>query len=101
MKKQLGLKEDEKISQASMDDVNAAIDNSNLMGDQIAGYHGQGGIVSTATPSLYGNEQQIVSTDVIKDLEELGNDKSIKAVVLRINSGGGDAYASEQIWRAR
>ena len=100
VKKQLGLKEDEKISQASMDDVNAAIDNSNLMGDQIAVYYCQGGIVSTATPSLYGNEQQIVSTDVIKDLEELGNDKSIKAVVLRINSGGGDAYASEQIWRA-
>ena len=100
VKKQLGLKEDEKISQASMDDVNAAIDDSSLMGDQVAVYYCQGSIVSTAIPSIYGNEQQIVSTDVIKDLEDLGNDKSVKAVVLRINSGGGDAYASEQIWRA-
>ncbi len=41
-----------------------------------------------------------MSNDVIQDLQDLGNDKNIKAVVLRINSGGGDAYASEQIWRA-
>ncbi len=100
VKKQLGLKADEKICQVSMSDVNAAIDDSNLLGDQIAVYYCQGSIVSAATPSLYGSEQQIVSTDVIKDLQDLGNDKSIKAVVLRINSGGGDAYASEQIWRA-
>lgn len=100
MKKQLGLKEDEKIRQASMNDVNTAIDDSSLMGEQIAVYYCQGSIVSTAIPSIYGNEQQIVSTDVIKDLEDLGNDKGVKAVVLRINSGGGDAYASEQIWRA-
>lgn len=100
VKKQLGLKEDEKISQASMNDVNAAIDDSSLMGEQVAVYYCQGSIVSTAIPSIYGNEQQIVSTDVIKDLEDLGNDKNVKAVVLRINSGGGDAYASEQIWRA-
>ena len=100
VKKQLGLKEDEKIRQASMNDVNATIDDSSLMGDQVAVYYCQGSIVSTAIPSIYGNEQQIVSTDVIKDLEDLGNDESVKAVVLRINSGGGDAYASEQIWRA-
>ena len=53
-----------------------------------------------ATPSIYGDEQQIVSSDVVRDLEELAEDKNVKAVVLRINSGGGDAYASEQIWHA-
>ena len=83
-----------------MEDVNAAIDDSNILADQIAVYYCSGSIVSTATPSLYGNEEQIVSTTVIKDLQALGDDESIKAVVLRINSGGGDAYASEQIWRA-
>ena len=35
---------------------------------------------------------------VCKDLEKLSDDKKIKAVVIRINSGGGSAYASEQIW---
>ena len=100
VKKQLGLKADEKISQASIEDVNAAVDDSNMTSNQIAVYYCEGNIVQAATTSVYGREQQIVSTDVIKDLQDLADDKDIKAVVLRINSGGGDAYASEQIWRA-
>ena len=100
VKKQLGLKSDEKIHQASMDDVNAAVEDSNALSDQIAIYYCQGNIVSAASSSLYGSGQEIVSKQVIKDLQELGDDDNIKAVVLRINSGGGEAYASEQLWRA-
>lgn len=100
VKKQLGLKSDGKIHQASMDDVNAAVEDSNALGDQIAIYYCQGNIVSAASSSLYGSGQEIVSKQVIKDLQELGDDDNIKAVVLRINSGGGEAYASEQLWRA-
>lgn len=100
VKKQLGLKSNEKIHQASMDDVNAAVEDSNALGDQIAIYYCQGNIVSAASSSLYGSGQEIVSKQVIKDLQELGDDDNIKAVVLRINSGGGEAYASEQLWRA-
>lgn len=100
VKKQLGLKSDEKIHQASMDDVNAAVEDSNALGDQIAIYYCQGNIVSAASSSLYGSGQEIVSKQVIKDLQELGDDDNIKAIVLRINSGGGEAYASEQLWRA-
>ena len=33
-----------------------------------------------------------------RDLEKLANDDDVKAVVVRVNSGGGSAYASEQIW---
>ena len=101
VKKQLGIDADTSINQVSMDDINAAVSNeSTLGGYQIAVYYCQGNIVRVATPSMYGDEQQIVSTDVIKDLQDLAEDKNVKAVVLRINSGGGDAYASEQIWRA-
>ena len=100
VKKQLGLKSDEKIHQASMDDVNAAVEDGNALGDQIAVYYCQGNIVSAASSSLYGSGQEIVSEQVIKDLQELGDNDNIKAVVLRINSGGGEAYASEQLWRA-
>ena len=100
VKKQLGLKPDQKIAQVSMKDVNAAINDNYMMGDEIAVYYCQGSIVRMATPSIYGDEQQIVSSDVVRDLEELAEDKNVKAVVLRINSGGGDAYASEQIWHA-
>ena len=46
------------------------------------------------------NESYIVGPKVVEDLDRLANDDNIKAVVLRINSGGGSAYASEQMWRA-
>ena len=100
VKKQLGLKTDEAINQVDYNDVDMAIDDSNLMGEEIAVYYCQGSIVRMETPSIYGSEQQIVSIKVIKDLQELADNSQVKAVVLRINSGGGDAYASEQIWRA-
>ena len=100
VKRQLGLKTDETINQVDYNDVDMAIDDSNLMGEEIAVYYCQGSIVRMETPSIYGTEQQIVSTKVIKDLQELADNSQVKAVVLRINSGGGDAYASEQIWRA-
>lgn len=100
VKKQLGLKADETINQVDYNDVDMAIDDSNLMGEEIAVYYCQGSIVRMETPSIYDSEQQIVSTKVIKDLQELADNSQVKAVVLRINSGGGDAYASEQIWRA-
>ena len=100
VKRQLGLKADETINQVDYNDIDMAIDDSNLMGEEIAVYYCQGSIVRMETPSIYGSEQQIVSTKVIKDLQELADNSQVKAVVLRINSGGGDAYASEQIWRA-
>ena len=100
VKRQLGLKTDEAINQVDYNDVDMAIDDSNLMGEEIAVYYCEGSIVRMETPSIYGSEQQIVSTKVIKDLQELADNSQVKAVVLRINSGGGDAYASEQIWRA-
>ena len=100
VKRQLGLKADETINQVDYNDVDMAIDDSNLMGEEIAVYYCQGSIVRMETPSIYGSEQQIVSTKVIKDLQKLADNSQVKAVVLRINSGGGDAYASEQIWRA-
>lgn len=99
VKKQLGIKPDKDINQASIDEVNATVEEP-LTGDEIAVYYCQGNIVRMSTPDYMGGGPQIVSTKVIKDLEKLGESKNVKAVVIRINSGGGDAYASEQIWRA-
>ena len=42
----------------------------------------------------------IVGKNVIKTLKKIRKDKSVKALVLRVNSPGGSADASEQIWRA-
>ncbi len=44
-------------------------------------------------------DEGINSEKVILDLRKLREDKNIKAVVLRVNSPGGSAYGSEQIWR--
>lgn len=99
VKKQLGVKSNKRIRQASISEVNASVEDD-YNGDAIAIYYCQGGITQQATTSLWGSEQQIVSRQVIADLNDLAKDDNIKAVVIRINSGGGDAYASEQLWRA-
>ena len=44
-------------------------------------------------------DEGINSKKVIKELRELREDDDVKAVVLRVNSPGGSAYGSEQIWR--
>lgn len=66
---------------------------------EIAVYYAFGSIVG-AEQSGFGNGAQIVGPKVVADLDKLANDDYVKAVVLRINSGGGSAYASEQMWRA-
>lgn len=42
----------------------------------------------------------IDSEDISEDLLDIADNDKIKAVVLRINSPGGSAYGSEQIWKA-
>lgn len=69
-------------------------------GDEIAVYYAYGDIVDGASGALSQSENVIDGTKVSKDLENLADDDDVKAVVVRINSGGGSAYASEQIWRA-
>ncbi len=42
----------------------------------------------------------IVGKEVVKTLKKIRKDKDVKALVLRVNSPGGSADASEQIWHA-
>lgn len=70
-------------------------------GDKVAVYYAEGDIVDEpATTNLAQNTPQIVGQKVVEDLDKLANDDDVKAVVIRVNSGGGSAYASEQMWRA-
>lgn len=97
IKKLLKIDQDETINQLSVDDMINVKEDDN--GDQIAVYYAYGDIVDNpVTGTLLGGGHQIVAKDVCKDLEELMNDDDVKAVVVRVNSGGGSAYASEQIW---
>lgn len=47
-----------------------------------------------------GDDKGIVSEKFIKQINKLAEDEKVKAVVLRINSLGGSAYGSEQMWYA-
>ena len=67
--------------------------------DQIAVYYAEGSIVDDVSSGLTGGGE-IVGSQVVSDLDELADNDDVKAVVLRINSGGGSAYASEQMLRA-
>lgn len=67
-------------------------------GNIIAVYYAYGDIYNSASSDI--SEQCIDATKVIKDLRSLKEDKNVKAVVLRVNSPGGSAFASEQIWYA-
>ena len=69
-------------------------------GDQIAVYYAYGEIVASEAGGMTDTDHCIEPNTVCKDLEKLMNDDDVKAVVLRVNSPGGSAYASEQIWRA-
>ncbi len=67
-------------------------------GDIVAVYYAYGDIVQESSATNFSQATEIVGTKVIKDLKELADNDDVKAVVLRVNSGGGSAYASEQIW---
>ena len=98
IKKRLNLDEDDNISQVSVKQM-CAQPNKNKADDRIAVYYAYGDIV-TDTQGEMTSGTSICSANVVPDLEALMDDDDVKAVVLRVNSPGGSAYASEQIWRA-
>lgn len=97
VRKQLGIDKEDDINKLTVDDINA--DDTPVTGEHIAVYYAYGDIVDKASPqSFFQDDRQIVGNDMCKDLEDLAKDDDVKAVVIRVNSGGGSAYASEQIW---
>ena len=97
VRKQLGIDKEDDINKLTVDDINA--DDTPVTGEHIAVYYAYGDIVDKASPqSIFQDDRQIVGNDMCRDLEDLAKDDDVKAVVIRVNSGGGSAYASEQIW---
>ena len=99
VKKLLKIDDDDDISQVSVMQMLQAKSESSSSDNEIAVYFCEGSIVQMpAEGYLMGGGSTIVGNKVCKDLEDLAKDDNVKAVVIRINSGGGDAYASEQMW---
>lgn len=95
--KMLGQDKDDDINQVAVRDLQE--EPTEGLSDRIAVYTATGDIVDSSSPEgLFRGGSQIVGKDFCKDMRDLADDKNVKAVVLRINSGGGSAYASEQMW---
>lgn len=97
----MGLDEDKKVSAYSVSDMRGVKRNTprDKSGNIVAVYYAVGEIDGTSYMPM-GDDEGINSEKVIKDLRKLKDDDDVKAVVFRVNSPGGSAYGSEQIWHA-
>ena len=100
LKRLVDIDEDDNLSLLGLGDMinvrkNVPKDKS---GNIIAVYYASGEI--TDYPGSATSEEGIIGSKVIRDLRKLKDNDDVKAVVLRVNSPGGSAFASEQIWYA-
>lgn len=98
LRAKLALKEKKPINFVSPAELVAAADKKNEKA-RIAVYYAYGEIVDQAsTNPLSAGETYIETMPTIRELQKLRKDEDVKAVVIRVNSPGGSAFASEQIW---
>ena len=101
IKNLLKLDKDDDIEQLTLSDMLNVKSKKKDDGDKIAVYYAYGSIVdSEAMNMLNGGGHCIVGKTTADDLRKLADDDDVKAVVFRVNSGGGSAVASEQIRHA-
>lgn len=100
LKKLVEIDEDDNLPLVGLSDMMNVKKNvpKDKSGNVVAIYYASGEI--TDYPSSATSEDGIVGSKVIRDLRKLKDDTDVKAVVLRVNSPGGSAFASEQIWHA-
>jgi protease-4 len=96
MKSRLGIEADKDIEAISPADYFEGMkkDKNYSAKDKIAIVYAEGNITDGEEA-----EAQIAGDHYAGIIRKLRNDKNVKAIVLRINSGGGSALASEKIWR--
>src|ERR1041385_9061252 len=101
-KKLLGYKEtDTFIPVRSSDYRDVAPESLGLnKGERIAVIYASGDIGSGSSANSPSGEQSIASDTLVKALNDAAADKSLKAIVLRVDSPGGSGLASDIIWHA-
>ena len=96
MRNKMGLDESDELELISLERYFlAARENTNFrIQDKIAIVYAEGSInMGDGEPGIIGDKQYV------ELLQNIRQDDAIKAVVLRVNSPGGSALASENIWR--
>lgn len=96
LKNKVGIDEEEDLSVMTLSGYNAANPkDSNLRTkSKIAVVYAEGSIVDGE-----GAMGEIGGEKYARIIREIRGDKNVKAIVLRVNSGGGSGFASEKIWR--
>ncbi|HBE55202.1 MAG TPA: signal peptide peptidase SppA, partial [Prevotellaceae bacterium] len=98
LKKRTKTDDDESLCFVSVADMAKSEELNDKVDDEVAVYYACGEIMDKA-PGFSASQQSIITaSQMTKDLQSLREDDDVKAVVLRVNSPGGSAYASEQIW---
>src|SRR5687768_6792744 len=102
LKKQLGQKESEPLIAVRAHDYRDVSPESLGLnkGERIAVIYATGEIGSGSSQNSPSGDQSIGSDTVAKALNDAAADKTIKAIVLRVDSPGGSCLASDIIWRA-
>ncbi len=97
MRKALDIKEEGKISFASL---NRYIRSEGIEAEQTGGDNRIAVIFASGEIQRGKGDDQTIGSESISDaIRKARLDKKVKAIVLRINSPGGDAQASDVMWR--
>lgn len=94
LKQKTGRKPDEKMSFVEMENYKARSETNGKTEGRIAVVYANGVITSGD-----GKDDEVGSIRMVRAIREARTDDKIKAVVLRVNSPGGSALASDVIWR--
>jgi len=102
LKKRLGYKDSDDLAIAKAGDYRKISQESLGLnrGERVAVVYAAGDIVSGRSTFGGSGEETIGSDSLVKTINDARDDKSIKAIVLRIDSPGGSGLASDIIWRA-
>ena len=88
-----GLEKDKEVTLVKHSAMTKLADTSKYDKNKVAVIYAVGEITDAAG-------EGIVAKDLVKTINDVAKDSAVKAVVLRVSSPGGSAYASEQIWHA-
>lgn len=102
LKKRLGYKDSDDLAITKAGDYRQISQESLGLnkGERIAVVYASGDIVSGRSTFGGSGQETIGSESLVKTINEARDDKTVKAIVLRVDSPGGSGLASDIIWRA-
>lgn len=99
VKRLAGQDVDGKLKSASVKNMLNIVEMPETNEDKVAILYAEGSIMPESAQSTMSGEA-LITEKMVDEIYKLKGDKSVKAVVFRVNSPGGSAYISEQIWKA-